>query len=100
MVTGYMSILPQISDARRMCINQQPAQSRTMAGHALALGSLEREPCYELFRTLRAQLGAAARVYGQCHSRLHPTPTRRVVFLAYPSHFPQLRLAAVLGEPH
>lgn len=34
-------------------INPCPSRSRTVAGHTLALGSLEREPCYELFRALQ-----------------------------------------------
>ena len=79
--------------------NQHAARSCTGAGRALVLGSLEREPRCELFRPLLAQLGAAAGVYGQCWSELHPTLTRGVVFLAHPSLFPWLRLAAVLGEP-
>lgn len=80
-------------------INRHPAQSCIVAGHSLALGLSERDPSYKLLRSLGAQLGAASGVYSQCWSGLRPTLTRRVVFLAHPSLFPWLRLAAVLGEP-
>lgn len=41
-------------------INLCPSRSRTMAGHTLALGSLERKPCYELFGALQRLSEAAS----------------------------------------